>query len=63
MRHRPFTTDRILAPASEMLPRKRERRVASDFAYRPVKARSNERKHNRDHKQYRRPEQQIVASD
>jgi hypothetical protein len=40
------------APANE---------ASNDFAYCPVKSGSNEREHDRDHKKYRRPEQQIVA--
>jgi len=38
-----------------------ETEVSNDFAYCPVKGGSNDRKHNRDHKKYRRPKQQIVA--
>jgi hypothetical protein len=37
------------------------REASNDFAYCPVKGGSNDRKHNRDHKKYRCPEQQIVA--
>ena len=38
-----------------------ENEASNDFAYSSVKSGSNEREHHRDHKQYRRPEQQIIA--
>jgi hypothetical protein len=38
-----------------------ENDASNDFAYCPVKGGSNDRQHNRDHKKYRRPEQQIIA--
>jgi hypothetical protein len=44
------------------VPPANENEASNDFAYCPVKASSNDRKHYRDHKKNRRPEQQVVAS-
>jgi hypothetical protein len=57
------STDRILARfrSSRRRSPANENEASNDFAYCPVKAGSNDRKHHRDHKKYRRPEQQVVA--
>jgi hypothetical protein len=63
MRHCPFTTDCVsfCFRSSRKCSSANENDASNDFAYCPVKGGSNDRKHNRDHKKYRRPEQQIVA--
>jgi hypothetical protein len=65
MRHHPVQTERILAPLQivlDTLTRGRERSEQS-FCLLSCQAGSNDRKHERDHKKYRRPEQQIIAID
>jgi len=47
--------------ASDRRENARANEASNGFAYYSVKRGSNDRQHHRDHKQYRRPEQQIVA--
>jgi hypothetical protein len=63
MRHRPFkrTASSLRFRSSRKRSPADEGDASNDFAYCPVKSGSNDRKHDRDHKKYRRPEQQIVT--